>query len=472
MDYDKDNIFPETAAPNNAADKEQAAEQALAERRGNPVAKQIARHKGAVNQPRRTGTAGNRAAKDGWTDSPKARRRSTKPANPKDRKPRAVYDPLLGRHPIPVVQTPHLMEQIVDDANFLAAIKKVNAEPHKACGVDGKTVREVCGPLIESASAREEIRRELLDGTYKPHPVRTTQIPKANGKMRTLGIATVLDRVVQRMILQAIEANTPDNAWCSTSFAYKAKTGVADAIEETDRIIEDGYKYAICLDLKAFFDNVPHPRLKRKLQKHIADRRVVRLVSDFLTPVIVPKGERFINRIGTPQGSVISPWLASKLYLDELDREIILRGHRAVRYADDCTVFAHSLPAAKRIKAQLVEYIENTLQCPVNRDKTAVVPVDSLATLGVYRKGGKWKIQRRKEQAACGAFLGCLKEYEASGDMTLRKKAITRFHSFLKFYQRIPNISAKQVSDLTCWYIRKLAESDTGTRRNTVTPFD
>ncbi len=500
----------------HAADKEKVTGQALANKRSNPVASQSVSPP-IPKQPRRTGFGRRRAPKDGQTGSPHIQPvpndqtdippsrliqsgktvpchsqpirkeqacctdnhvvqggRPDKSASPKGRKPKGhIYDPCLGRHPIPAVDDQNLMERIANEDNLLKALKAILSEPKKASGIDRKTIEEVCLPLIKSAEARRELLQQIKAGHYNPSPIRTVLIPKGNGKMRTLGIATVLDRVVQRMILQAIEASTPNDAWSKSSFAYTAHIGVAEAIAETDKIIADGYGFAICLDLKAFFDNVPHTRLMRKLQAHIKDERVVRLVMAFLTPVVVQGETRFINRVGTPQGSVISPWLASKLYLDELDREIELRDHPFVRYADDCTVFARSLPAAKRIRKKIVKFIEETLQCPVNTDKTVVVPVEKLSILGVYRKGGRWRIQREKEKAACRACLSRLSEYSGTGDKALRKLAIDGFRGFLNHYRRIPDIAAKQVPALERWYRHKLSEAE-GKAMKTFdpTPFD
>jgi len=233
------------------------------------------------------------------------------------------------------------MEQIVEDANFLQAIRIVGRDPHKAPGCDHRSVSDVCLHLLTDPTARENIRQRLLQGKYRPGKVRTVQIPKPNGKKRTLGIATVLDRIVQTMVLQAVNANLPVNPWNARSYAYHPQSGVANAIAEVNRIREEGYRYGITIDLKSFFDNVPHDRLIQKLRIHIADKRVVRLTIAFLTPLVIRKKALLVkNRKGTPQGSVISPWLASDLYLDELDQEMERRGLRFVRYADDITVFS------------------------------------------------------------------------------------------------------------------------------------
>ena len=369
---------------------------------------------------------------------------------------RAFYDPLIGSHQIPVVSVPNLMEQIVEEANFLQAIRMVGKEPNKASGCDHRSVGNVCCELYNNPTAREEIRQQLLQGKYRPMKVRTVQIPKANGKKRTLGIATVQDRIVQTMILQAITANLPEDAWNKHSYAYQPKSGVAEAIAEVNRIRKEGYRYGITLDLKSFFDNVPHDRITYQLRTHITDKRVVGLVNAFLTPLMTGKHRELTkNRIGTPQGSVLSPWLASMLYLDELDQELTKRGLRFVRYADDITVFTHSRKAVKRIKARLISFAEDTMKCPVNRDKTKVVKIDDLSLLGVYLVHGCWRIQRDKEREACAIYLTGLHKYaETKDDFYLRKSA-DRMRGFVNHYARIPGMAHDEVPALKRWCMNR-----------------
>lgn len=370
--------------------------------------------------------------------------------------PREVYDPLIGRHSIPICNSTDLMERIVDDANFLTALRKVNSKPDKAAGYDRKKVREVCEPLLASPERREEVRKALMDGTYKPDIVRTVLIPKKNGKMRVLGIATVLDRITQTMVLQKVAELLPDNTWSPFSFAYQEGIGVANAIAEVNRIREEGYSFCICLDLSAFFDNVPHDRLLEKLQVHLKDPRVISLVGKFLTPVIAgPNGAWKRNRIGCPQGSVLSPWLAAELYLHELDMELTLRGHRFVRYADDITVFCPSRSAAKRIKTRLIQFIEDIMKCPVNNEKTKIVDIRKLAVLGVYLDNGHWHIQREKEQEKCGDYLTALEKFAKSKDEEDLEEAVNRMTGFLQHYRRIPGLARKEVKDIARWCTRK-----------------
>ena len=384
-----------------------------------------------------------------------------------------IYDPDLGRHSIPVVEDTHLMEHIVEDSNFMRALVKINREPKKACGCDGKRVRDVCGLLLESAEAREAIRKELLDGTYKVDEVLSKQIPKHDGKMRTLGIATVKDRIVQTMINQSIEDNLPKGTWNPHSYAYLPNRGTKDAIAEVDVMLKEGYEFGIQLDLKAFFDNVPHSRLIRKLRAHIRDERVVKLVVDFLTPVIRDdtKGTKVINRKGTPQGSVISPWLASMLYLDELDKELTLRGRHFVRYADDVTVFCRSRKAAKRVAEKLIDFVERTMECPVNREKTKIVDIHHISLLGVRRENGKWYILEDREKSVREKFLLHLRQYLKTMDVYELDIAAATMRGFVEAYIRIKGIARAQIKTLKRWsglqWIKLLRDvkSDIGKRK-------
>ena len=397
--------------------------------------------------------------KAGANDFPDKQGESEAPANLKDRK-KEPYDPDLGWHPIPRITDLQLMEKIADPENILMAAKKLMAEPDKAVGIDGKKVAQVCTPLIEFPRSRERLCLQLLEGKYRPNKVKTVKIPKGDGKFRTLGIATVLDRVVETAILRIVDAMTPEGTWARTSYAYTTGLNVANAVEEAGRICADGYRWAICIDLKAFFDNVPHSRMKRKLSAHIADKRVVRLVERFITPVVWDGNRQVINRKGTPQGSVISPWLASKLFLHEFDMEQESRRHPFVRYADDCIVFCRSKEAAKRTMRSLIGFIEETMGCPVNKEKTKVVPTSALPMLGFHRVNGKWHMDRDKEKKACALFSGRLGQFRQTGDETILNEAVRGFRGFLNFYATVPDLAHK-VHRLEAWGEKKVKDSFT-----------
>jgi len=374
-----------------------------------------------------------------------------------------VYDPLYGRHVIPRVENPQLLEAIVAEKNLTEAIKKLLKYPKKAKGVDEMTVREVCDSLLNDPLQMETLQQDIMTGNYWPNMVRRSYIPKKNGKLRALGIAIVKDRIVMTAILKAIETALPPDTWNPNSFAYTIKCSPKDAIARVDKIREDGYSWAVCLDLKAFFDNVPHDRLMAKVRALISDDRVVILVNRFLTAVVWDKkmNTKVRNRLGTVQGSAISPLLASKIYMDELDQELMNRGLCFVRYADDITVFCKSKAAAKRIRVKIMNFIEGTLKCPVNEDKTYIANIKDLALLGVYQKGGKWHIKREKLLEARGTFASEVRKAKRSTNDYDLMKAIDRMLGFLNHYRRISPSLAKEAKTTRRW-CRKVCQEILG----------
>lgn len=366
-----------------------------------------------------------------------------------------VYDPLLGKHIIPVINDSNLLERIVDENNFLQAIEYIAANLRKSPGYDNKSVKEVCDSL-SMPEAREEIRQQLLQGEYRPDKVRISPIRKPNGKMRPLGIATVLDRIVQRMILQVVISSLPENPWSPYSFAYQIGRNVGTAIKEVNSIRGEGYTHAVKIDLTSFFDNVPHDRLMKKLRIHIPDKRVVGLINAFLTTLVIGQdGTVLRNRKGTLQGSPISPWLASMLYLDELDQEMTRRGLRYVRFADDITVFTKSRKSAKRCKARLIEFIQNTMGCPVNSDKTVIEEVEHLSLYGVTWANGTWRIQRDKAREACAIYLGYLGDYTKMKDDFWLWKAASQMKGFITHFSIFPDFNRRQIRALKRWCLNK-----------------
>ena len=357
----------------------------------------------------------------------------------------------LGKYVPPRVNTANLLEEIATEDNLDEAICQIRQEPHKAKGVDNRSVKETCERLKQDRDARKHLLSSIMLGKYCPNKVRITHIPKRNGKMRKLGIATVQDRIVQKMMLLAVDRHIPDGTWCRQSFAYNKEMHIGHALAEAEKLIRDGAKFAVSIDLEAFFDKVPHHQLYAKLQQHIADQRVIDLVWSFVNAQMIEGNNEHPNTIGCPQGCVLSPWLASKLYLDELDSEMITRGYKFVRYADDITIFCGSMNAAKRCKTSISRFIANSMECPVNTDKSNITTAETVGMLGVYRDKGKWSIKPEKLIAARTTYLSQLKKATAHHDRKLLRNAQRKINSFIKHYRNIPCINTKDLQKLERW---------------------
>jgi RNA-directed DNA polymerase len=258
------------------------------------------------------------------------------------------------------------MEQVADPANLNAAWKRVRANDG-APGIDGITVEA----FWEHAKPRTDaLRRELVEGSYRPSPLRRVKIPKPTGGERLLGIPTVQDRVVEQAILQVIQPIL-DPGFSEHSYGFRPGRSQHQAVAAAQAYIQQGYDWMVDLDLEAFFDRVNHDRLMSRLGQHIADKRVCWIIRRFLQAGVLEHGLVKPTTEGTPQGGPLSPIL-SNLVLDELDKELERRGLRFVRYADDCNIYLRSERAALNAFENVVEFIESTLKLKVNRAKSAV----------------------------------------------------------------------------------------------------
>lgn len=255
-----------------------------------------------------------------------------------------------------------------------------------AAGLDGMTFDELLPYLKEHGY---ELLVSLVDGTYKPKPVKRVEIPKPNGGVRKLGIPTVVDRLIQQAVAQVLSP-VFEQIFSDNSFGFRPHRSCADAIARTVALYNEGYHYVVDLDLKAYFDTVNHDMLMKFLERQIDDRWTLRLIRRFLTSGTM-NGKMFERSDqGTPQGGPISPLLAN-IYLNELDKELTKRGHPFVRYADDCNIFVKSPRAGERVLASITHFLEKDLKLTVNQEKTKVVPATKMKflgfTLGVNRDG-------------------------------------------------------------------------------------
>lgn len=274
--------------------------------------------------------------------------------------------------------TQNLMEQIASSSNLNQAYKRVKANKG-APGVDGMTVRDLHRWIADN---RDALAEQLLRGTYRPQPVKGVQTPKPGGGMRQLGIPTVVDRLVQQAILQVLQPIF-DPSFSDSSFGFRPGRNAHGAVARAREYVSEGHDIVADLDLEKFFDRVNHDVLMSRLARRIGDRRLLRIIRRFLQAGMMQQGLDVIRYEGTPQGSPLSPLLANIL-LDDLDKELERRGHRFVRYADDCNIYVRSLRAGERVMASVTRFLEKRLRLKVNGEKSAVAPVKERSFLS-YR---------------------------------------------------------------------------------------
>jgi group II intron reverse transcriptase/maturase len=268
-----------------------------------------------------------------------------------------------------------LLGQALARENMAAAWKRVKANKGSA-GVDGRTVQET-GEYLKQAWP--DIRARLMDGSYRPEAVRSVSIPKPGGGVRELGIPTVVDRLIQQALLQVLQPRI-DPTFSAHSHGFRPGRSAHGAVLEAQRYVQAGYRVVVDVDLEKFFDRVNHDILMDRLAKRIADKRVLRLIRRYLQAGILRHGVSSERHEGTPQGGPLSPLLANVL-LDEVDRELARRGHRFVRYADDCNVYVRSRRAGERVLQGLRDCYAR-LALKVNESKTAVAMVWGRKFLG------------------------------------------------------------------------------------------
>ncbi len=273
--------------------------------------------------------------------------------------------------------TDRLMEQVCDPKNLVRAYRRVRSNKGKP-GVDGMTVHELADWLRNN---HEALTASLLDGTYRPQPVRGVQIPKPGGGQRQLGIPVAVDRLVQQAILQVLNPIF-DPTFSNSSYGFRPGRNPHMALEQARKYVaQEGREIVVDLDLEKFFDRVNHDILMSRVARRIGDKRLLRIIRRFLQAGMMQDGVCVARDEGTPQGGPLSP-LLSNLLLDDLDRELERRGHCFCRYADDCNIYVQSLAAGQRVMESVVRFLEKKLRLRVNREKSAVAPVGERKFLG------------------------------------------------------------------------------------------
>ena len=294
-------------------------------------------------------------------------------------------------------QTDKLMEQILQSDNLNKAYKKVKSNKG-AGGVDGMSVDEL---LTFLKGNKKQLVQKLMEGKYKPNPARRVEIPKeAKGEFRKLGVPTVVDRVFQQAITQVLSP-IYEEQFSENSYGFRPKRGAHDALKQCQQNVNEGYVYVVDMDLEKFFDTVFQSKLIELLSRTIKDGRVISLIHKYLNAGVISKGIFEKTDVGMPQGGPLSP-LLSNIMLNELDKELECRGHRFVRYADDCMIFCKSRKSAVRTLKNIMPYIEEKLFLKVNREKTKVSHISKVKYLGYsfYRYKGKCRLRVHSKSIA------------------------------------------------------------------------
>ena len=259
-----------------------------------------------------------------------------------------------------------LLKRILSRENMLLALQRV--EKNKGShGVDMMPVQNLRQHIVENWIS---IKEAILKGTYEPMPVRRVEIPKPDGGVRLLGIPTVTDRLIQQAIAQVL-SRIYDPMFSEHSYGFRPNRSAHDAVRKAKGYIRDGYRWVVDMDLEKFFDRVNHDRLMNTLAKTIKEKPLLKLIRKYLQAGVMINGVVSSTEQGTPQGGPLSP-LLSNIALDELDKELEKRGHKFVRYADDCNIYVKSKRAGERTMASVQRFIEGKLRLKVNEKKSAV----------------------------------------------------------------------------------------------------
>jgi len=344
-----------------------------------------------------------------------------------------------------------LLEQILSPTNLNRAFKRVRSNRGSG-GIDKMEVDSLKDYLVNN---KEKLIQSILDGSYRPNPVRRVEISKEKGK-RKLGIPTVVDRVVQQAIAQVL---TPvyEKQFSPNSYGFRPKRNAHQALNKCRDYITDGHRYAVDMDLEKFFDTVNQSKLIEVLSRTVKDGRVVSLIHKYLNAGVVIRSKFEETIVGVPQGGPLSP-LLSNVMLNELDKELEKRGHLFVRYADDMVIFCKSKRSADRTLANIVPYIENKLFLRVNREKTETAYISKIKFLGysfyVMKGEGRLRVHP-KSIAKMKERIITLTSRSNGWGKARRKEALRQYITGWVNYFKLADMR-KLLERVDTWYRRRL----------------
>ena len=312
-----------------------------------------------------------------------------------------------------------VMEEVWEAENVREALAQVRANQGSP-GVDGRTVEQLPEYLKQHGPVRRE---QLWSGTYQPQPVKRVEIRKPDGGVRKLGIPTVLDRFIQQAVRQVLQRQW-DPTFSEHSYGFRPGRSAQQAVAQAQQYIVEGYGWCVDLDLEKFFDRVNHDKLMGQVTKRVEDKRLLKLIRAFRKAGVMENGLVSPSVEGTPQGGPLSP-LLSNLVLDELDREWERRGHRFVRYADDCNLYVRSERAGQRVMAGVTRFITEKLKLKVNEQKSAVAKPQRRKFLGFSFTSGK-ELKRKIAPQAIDRFKDRIREITLGAKGRSREQVITQ----------------------------------------------
>src|SRR6267143_1806873 len=359
---------------------------------------------------------------------------------------------LVVHEPERPANTNRIMEEVCERENLKEALRQVRSNKGSA-GVDGMTVDKLGDYLKQHWPV---IREQLLNGIYEPKPVRRVEIPKPDGGgVRKLGIPTVLDRFIQQAVMQVLQRQW-NPTFSQYSYGFRPRRSAHHAVAQAQQYIAQGHGWVIDLDLEKFFDRVNHDKLMGQIAKRVEDKRLLKLTRAFLNAGVMENGLVSPSVEGTPQGVPLSP-LLSNLVLDELDRELERRGHRYVRYADDCNIYVRSERAGQRVMKSITKFITQKLKLKVNESKSAVARPQQRKFLGFTFTDGP-EVKRAIAPKSLVRFKRRVREITrrakgVSMDATMEELApyMRGWRSYFGFCE-----TPRVLVSLTCWVRARL----------------
>jgi len=350
---------------------------------------------------------------------------------------------------------PRLLEAILYKDNFNRAYKRVKANKG-APGIDGMTVEEALPYLREH---QKELTDRIYRGKYTPSPVRRVEIPKPDGGVRKLGIPTVIDRTIQQAIAQQL-IPLYEPLFIETSYGYRPNKSAKDAIQKVKEYAEQGYTFAVTLDLSKYFDTLNHEKLINLLRKEVKDERVIQLIKRYLKSGVMENGVVMETGEGSPQGGNLSPLLAN-VYLNEFDQEFTRRGVPCIRYADDIVLLAKSRRASERLLESSTKYLEEKLKLTVNREKSRTVSVFAIRNFkflgfALGRNGGG--IYIRVHPKSWNKFKSKLKDLSSRRSVQNIKASLARIKVYARGWLNYYGIASMKnnMEDINGWLYHRI----------------